>query len=165
LVIRNISVTSDDIQVVIENAGDISISTEFWVDVYIDPAPPPTTVNQIWSDLADEGIVWGVTATALPLAPGETLTLTVGDAYYVPEYSHVSWPLATGTQVYAQVDSWDSSTTYGSVRESHEVAGEPYNNIFGPVDAVADGATLPAEPMATALHSTSSSRRTRRKYQ
>jgi uncharacterized repeat protein (TIGR01451 family) len=165
LVIRNISITSDDIQVVIENAGDISVSTEFWVDVYIDPVPPPTTVNQIWSDLADEGIVWGVTATALPLAPGETLTLTVGDAYYVPEYSHVSWPLATGTQVYAQVDSWDSSTTYGSVRESHEVAGEPYNNIFGPVDAVADGATLPAEPMATALHSTSSSRRTRRKYQ
>jgi uncharacterized repeat protein (TIGR01451 family) len=165
LVIDNISITSDDIQVVIQNAGDVPVSTEFWVDVYIDPASAPTTVNQIWPDLADEGIVWGVTAAALPLAPGETITLTVGDAYYVAEYSDVSWPLATGTQVYAQVDSWDSSTTYGSVRESHEVTGAPYNNVFGPVEAAADGATLPAEPMATALHSTSSSRRTRRKYQ
>ena len=60
------------------NQGDAYVTDEFWVDVYINPDPAPTAVNQIWEDLADEGLVWGVTAGALPLAPGEAITLTVG---------------------------------------------------------------------------------------
>jgi len=44
------------------------------------PQPPPTRVNQTWDQLGDEGLVWGVTAAALPLAPGEAITLTVGNA-------------------------------------------------------------------------------------
>lgn len=86
------------------------------MDVYINPDPVPTAVNQIWHDgRCDRGIVWGVTAGALPLAPGDILTLTVGDAYYAPEYSEVSWPLPVGTPVWAQVDSANADTDYGAV--------------------------------------------------
>ncbi len=85
--------------------------------------------------LGDEGLVWGVTAAALPLAPGEEITLTVGDAYFWAEYSHVDWPLPPGTPVYAQVDSAGEGA-YGGVLEVHEIRGEPYNNIAGPVYAM-----------------------------
>jgi len=125
--------TSDAVQVVIENQGNAPVTDEFWVDVYINPDPAPTAVNQIWPNLADEGLVWGVTAAALPLAPGDVLTLTVGDAYYVPEYSQVSWPLAEGTPVYAQVDSASGDTTYGAVLENHEITGGAYNNVASTV--------------------------------
>jgi hypothetical protein len=72
--------------------------------------------------------VWGVTAD---LSPGEAITLTVGDEYYVPAYSQVTWPLSTGTPVYVQVDSADADAAYGAVMELHEILGRPYNNIAG----------------------------------
>ena len=133
LVVQSINVTASNVQVVIANQGNAPVSDDFWVDAYINPDPAPTAVNQIWNDLADEGLVWGVTAGALPLAPGDVLTLTVGDAYYVADYSLVTWPLAAGTPVYAQVDSAAVGTTYGAVLESHEIRGEAYNNVTGPV--------------------------------
>jgi hypothetical protein len=45
----------------------------------------------------------------------------------------VTWPLAAGTPVYAQVDAVNLATTYGAVLENHEIAGGAYNNIVGPV--------------------------------
>ena len=63
LVVANVIVTSDSVQVVIENQGDAPVlsTTPFWVDLYVNPHPIPTQVNQIWNDLCSEGIVWGVT--------------------------------------------------------------------------------------------------------
>jgi uncharacterized repeat protein (TIGR01451 family) len=75
--------------------------------------------------------------SALPLAPGDVLTLTVGDGYYVPEYSQVAWPLAEGTPVYAQVDSASADTTYGAVLENHEITDGTYNNISSTVSTAA----------------------------
>jgi hypothetical protein len=131
LVVRNLVVTSSDVRVVIENQGNTLVTDEFWVDVYVDPNPIPTGVNQIWPDFANQGFVWGVTEGALPsLVPGGVITLTVGDAYYLPEpWSRVSWPLPAGTPVYAQVDSANANTTYGAVLENHELSGGAYNNI------------------------------------
>ncbi|MFL7793244.1 MAG: choice-of-anchor Q domain-containing protein, partial [Anaerolineae bacterium] len=126
LVVNQIIATGDSIQVVVKNQGNVIVKESFWVDVYINPDPAPTQVNQLWSDVASEGLVWGVTAD---LEPGETLTLTVGGAYYQPQYSSISWPLAVGTEVYAQVDSYNIGTTYGRVLETHEILGEAYNNI------------------------------------
>jgi len=146
LVVTHVVATSNDVQVVIANQGNTPVTADFWVDAYINPDPVPTAVNQIWNDLADEGLVWGVTAGALPLAPGDVLTLTVGDAYYVADYSLVTWPLAAGTPVYAQVDSAAVGTTYGAVLESHEIRGEAYNNVAGPVYSSAAGSE--AEPPA-----------------
>jgi hypothetical protein len=78
-------------------------------------------------------MVWGISAPALPLGPGDTITLSVGNAYYWPEYSNFSGAIQAGSAVYAQVDSANVNTSYGGVLESHEIAGGPYNNISGPV--------------------------------
>jgi len=71
----------------------------------------------------------------------------VGDAYYSPLDSVVSFPLPNGTPLYAQVDSFNLSTTYGAVRETHEILGGIYNNIRASVVSVAAGADLPLPPM------------------
>ncbi len=114
-----------DIQLVIQNVGTAAVMTEFWVDVYINPRTPPTAVNQTWEMIGDEGLVWGVTADILPINPGESLTLTLESSTYKPDLSHVIWPLAANEPLYAQVDS-----VGGAVLEIHEIAGEPYNNIY-----------------------------------
>ena len=131
LVVDDILVTSDSLQVVISNVGNAPVlpTDEFWVDLYINPDPVPTGVDQTWGGLCDQGMVWGVEQSALPLESGGTITLTMGGKYYWEEYSIVSWPLAVGTVIYVQVDSADVMTTYGAVLERHEIAGDPYNNI------------------------------------
>lgn len=133
LVVESLEVTGNGVTLVLRNAGNGPVLEEFWIDVYVDPDPPPTGVNQLWNDLGAQGLVWGVALPALPLLPGESLTLSVGDAYFWPSYSYVEWPLEEGTAVYAQADSYNPTTTYGAVREVHEATGGPYNNIAGPV--------------------------------
>jgi hypothetical protein len=145
LVVERIIATPNNVQVVIANQGSATASDDFWVDVYLDPTPPPTHVNQVWSDLSAQGLVWGVTAD---LAPGETLTLTVGGDYYESMHSHVDWPLPAGTQVYAHVDSLNTETTYGGVLENHEIVGGAYNNIAGPVEST--GVSSGIEPPSVA---------------
>ncbi len=137
LVVERIVATPDNVQVVIRNIGDRPVTDEFWVDLYLDPESAPTGVNQTWSLLGEQGVVWGVTADALPaLTPGGRLTLTVGDAYYRAELSRIDRPLAEETQVWAQVDSANTATDYGAVQENHELLGGAYDNIRGPVDVV-----------------------------
>jgi hypothetical protein len=148
LVVERIAATRNSVQIAIRNQGDTPAQDAFWVDLYINPYSAPTHVNQIWPNLSSQGLVWGVTAV---LQAGEVLTLTVNDTYYAPGYSHVSWPLAVGTPVYAQVDSANTATTYGAVLESHEILGQTYNNILGSV--VAASTTGAPVPPATGSHS------------
>jgi len=136
LVVERLAATGGNVTLVLRNVGNSPVRDEFWVDVYLDPDPPPTAVNQPWTELCAEGLVWGVIPPALPLSPGEAVTLTVGDAYFWPSHSYVIWPIEEGTAVYAQADSYNMATTYGAVRELHEVTGAPYNNILGPVYAI-----------------------------
>jgi hypothetical protein len=51
-----------------------------------------------------QGLVWGVTADALPIVPGGVITLTVGDAHYCPSHSQASWLLAVGTIEHNECD-------------------------------------------------------------
>ncbi len=151
LVVEQIVVTSDSAQVVIKNQGNAPApsSSPFWIDLYVDPDPVPTGVNQTWDNLCDQGIVWGIDGGgALPLEPGEALTLTLGDAHYWPSLSNFPGSLPAGTPIYVQVDSANIHTTYGAVLESHEIYGGAYNNIGGPVlsRSSAVGAGLSAEP-------------------
>ncbi len=137
LVVDSISLTTDNVEIVIKNQGYAPVVHTFWVDLYIDPDPVPTGVNQTWEKLCDEGIVWGVLGLDgdLPLAPGDAITLTLNDAYYcVPgAVCNFSGSFREGSQIYVQVDSADERTDYGAVLETHEMAGEAYNNISGPV--------------------------------
>jgi hypothetical protein len=148
LIVERIIATRNNIQVVIKNQGNAAAVDDFWVEVYINPRTAPTRVNQLWSDLADQGLVWGITAD---MRPGDVLTLTVGDAYYVADYSQVTWPLAAGTPVYAQVDSADANTTYGAVLEIHEITGGVYNNIASTTStaSAAQAALAPAQAVST----------------
>ncbi len=140
LVVQSFAVASNDAQVVVRNQGNISITAEFWVDVYIDPSPAPSGVNQTWQDLADYGLAWKVTADALPnLGPSGVFTLTMGDDYYRPDWSQFPRDLPAGTPVYVQVDSYSASTNYGAVLEGHELTAGAYNNISGTVSTL--GAT------------------------
>ena len=135
LVVVRVVATSEDVQVLIRNQGDrpVQQSDAFWVDLYVDPDPAPTGVNQTWESLSAEGAVWGIPRSALPLPPGGEIALAIGDGYYWPSISNFSGSLPAGTPVYVQVDSAHAETTYGAVLERHEMAGGTYNNIAGPV--------------------------------
>jgi uncharacterized repeat protein (TIGR01451 family) len=130
LVVENITVTSEEIQVIIKNQGarSVDLGEAFWVDAYIDPDPAPNAVNQTWPMLSDQGVAWGVVTE---LAVGEVLTLTINDHHYRPAESRIVWPLTEDVQVYVQVDSAHANTSYGGVLETHEILGTSYNNISG----------------------------------
>lgn len=145
LIVDRISASGDSITVVVKNVGNaaVAVDEEFWVDVYIDPDPIPSEVNQRWETLGDEGLRWGVTAPALPLGPGDEIVLTIGDQYYWPSYSTFGGSLPAGTAVYAQVDSLNADADYGGVLEIHEgwwPYPGAYNNIEGTVAAVGSAA-------------------------
>ncbi|MFO7538175.1 MAG: Calx-beta domain-containing protein, partial [Chloroflexota bacterium] len=149
LVVHDLIVSSKGITVVIGNIGNTAVVTPFWVDVYINPDPAPTAVNQTWQLLAAEGLVWGVTAPALPLLPGQTMALTMDGPYYRPQLSLLTGEIEVGTAVYAQVDSASTYTSYGAVHELSEILGLPYNNIFGPLlttSASRPSPLLPRQP-------------------
>lgn len=138
LIIETIVTNENKLEITIKNQGPGPVLSghDFWVDVYINPKSPPTQVNETWKLLGDWGLVWGVVAPAVPLQPGDTVTLSINDPYFWPAYSNFPAPLPPGTAVYAQVDSANTTTTYGGVLENHEAVGGTYNNIFGPVYSV-----------------------------
>ena len=150
LVVERVFLTHDSVQVVIKNQGSGPVTAEkpFWVDLYVNPHPVPTMVNQTWDNLCGEGMVWGVTEAALPLEPGEELTLTMGDTYYHSDLSSFSGTFVAGVPVYVQVDSANAGTTCGAVLEGHEMVDGPYNNVAGPVypNGSMSGVVPEAEP-------------------
>jgi len=127
LTVSKIVATESYVELTIANVGNRSLLEPFWVDLYIDPEPAPTGVNQTWEALCGPGKGWAWKITGdngLPLLPGETFILVVDieDSPYI-------FPLVPGTQVYAQADSWNPYTTWGMVLERDEKLGLPYNNI------------------------------------
>lgn len=127
LVVREIHVFADgEIEVVIANVGDAPVQQEFWVDLYIDPEPVPTAVNQIWPDFSAAGLVWGVRDVST-LSPGGTLILSSLEAE--EQWSNYAGSVNSGTVVAVQVDSANAGSAFGAVLEGHEMWALPYNNI------------------------------------
>lgn len=133
LVVERIDTGDGSIQVVVRNQGSAAVTTPFWVDLYIAPVTPPTAVNQTWQTQGGQGVTWGVAGAALPILPGGTLTLSLGDAFYRPELSSIPAVLPPGTPLYAHVDSANTQSAYSGVLEDHEARGGAYNNILGPI--------------------------------
>lgn len=152
LIVDSIVISADRIVVTVRNIGQAPAVDAFWVDLYIAPVPPPVGVNQLWYDLGTQGIAWGVTASALPLAPGEHLVLTSQDGYLDADRTFFVLPIAPETPLYAGVDVWNPDTAYGTVLETHEAQGGVYNNLLGPVSA-----THRTEPLSIAAPSVESS--------
>lgn len=142
LIVESIAPTEGTLAVVIRNVGTAPVIDAFWVDLYLNPSAAPVAVNQIWPDLALQGAVWGVVGDALPLAPGDALTLRVGDPFYDPDRSALPDAIPAGAVLYAQVDSYNLETTVGAVLEGHEAQGLSYNNVLGPV-SLPQGVALP----------------------
>lgn len=155
LVVTDINASSTLIEVVIENQGTQDTSSGFWVDFYINPSPVPAHENEVWQDVAAQGIVWGVNV-AVPA--GESLTLRYSTAqgapnlFYSAANSSYNGNLPVGTPVYAQADSAHLGTTYGGVLETHEILGEPYNNVSSQYTAVAtiQASAIPAASQTAA---------------
>lgn len=131
LVVQAVTVTARALTVTVQNVGNLPVTSGFWVDAYLAPYAIPNAVNQLWPGYAPQGVAWGVPGS-VTLAPGQSLTLTLRDAYYSNTYSLFVNPLPAGALVYVQVDSFNPATTYGLVLETHEITSKPYNNIAGP---------------------------------
>jgi hypothetical protein len=127
LVVQRLTVTRNDIEVVIANQGSrpvAAVGNRFYVDVYINPGRRPTSADNWWDIRPPEpsGIKWRVTPPQLNgLVPGGTLVLNRSNMLAAP-YSRVTWPLSGGTAVYAQVDPY-----LNAVAETNES-----NNLLGP---------------------------------
>lgn len=130
LVITQLSLTPDKrtfaagepviITVVVENRGN-AVAPPFWVDLYINPASPPT-VNNLWNNLCTLSPCYGIAwAVENGLAPGERVTLTSTPASYAAPYTRWPGSFAAGTtDVYALADSWNPGVSTGAVLESDE---------------------------------------------
>ncbi len=131
LVVKEIVASPSNLEVTIKNVGTAPLlpSDSLWIDVYLAPTLPPSAVNQVWPDLGNSGLVWGIESEALRLPPGEELTLRLGDSYYFSDLSSFPNVIAVGSEIYAQVDSANVDTEYGAVLEGHEKREEPYNNV------------------------------------
>lgn len=149
LVVSAVDVSTDDLQVVLTNQGHAPSMGYFWVDAYINPTVPPTSVNQGWKTQGGEGLVWGVTVGIL--APGDSITLTLSSPYLDVTNSNFSGSIAPGSTVYVQVDSFNINTAHGSILESHEISGDAYNNIYQAA-TTKTAVFLPNLPQNTALH-------------
>ncbi|MBN1218524.1 MAG: hypothetical protein JXM69_06340, partial [Anaerolineae bacterium] len=125
LVVLDITAAGSESSVTLCNAGTQVTPDAFWVDMYFNPNPAPPPLNRTWQSITPYGADWGVTQS---LAPGESLTLTIGG----PHYAGGSSSFPAGAQVYAYVDSINYDTTYGNILESNE-----NNNVFGPVVSTA----------------------------
>jgi PKD repeat protein len=128
LVIESVSITADNATIVIKNTGDQAVADGFWVDLYINPTPPPTAANQTWDQLSDEGIVWGITQIA-SLVPGGTLTIDLNHSSLNAALTNFSGTFTNGMEIYVQVDSADIARQTGGVLEIHEITNGAYNNI------------------------------------
>jgi uncharacterized repeat protein (TIGR01451 family) len=121
------------LQVVVRNAGPDAVTTDFWVDLYLNPVSTPAP-NQPWQNLSQSGVggvsncpgdptcygrAWLVTTD---LAPGASVTLSTQAA---ADWRYDRWPAegvpyasSRHNPMVALVDSWGFA--YGAVSESNE---------------------------------------------
>ena len=132
LTIDSFQASGNMVTLTLRNAGNTALSDSFWVQISINPATPPTAVNQRWDTLgnslggAPQGALWGVVNPAVPILPNATLTLTLNDVYYYTgsPANNVPNPIPVGSTVYAQLDAINFLTNHGNILESNEA-----NNI------------------------------------
>jgi VCBS repeat-containing protein len=124
------------VTVTVTNTGTAPTGAGFWVDMYVNPASPPSGPNVRWDQICGidpcRGIAWYV---ARSLSPGESVTLTSLKGNYVDEASRWDGRLPGGARsLYVFVDSWNPTVAYGAVQERDET-----NNRFGRTDFTVSG--------------------------
>lgn len=111
------------VTLIITNLGQVDATSPFWVDMYFNPNPVPTSAGISWYDTCGlkpcYGLVWSVPT----LQPGQGVRLTSDSGNYNTEYSSWYGWLASGTtDIYAYLDSWGGSRDKpgGGVTEDNE---------------------------------------------
>lgn len=121
------------VQVTVRNIGTDTVTSDFWVDLYLNPVSMPAP-NQLWQNLSQSGEqgvskcledptcygrAWLVTTD---LAPGQAVVLATQTA---PDPRYSRWPTdgvpyvsSRHNPMVALVDSWGAS--YGAVYENNE---------------------------------------------
>jgi len=128
-----------EIRVTIENAGKSTVTSDFWVDLYIDPTGP-IAVNVLWNNVCRYGKAWYVRQD---LAPGQQLRLSTKDPDDPtnPGDRYSNWPGRFGSSgqhlLWAQVDSYGLPTA-GAVIEGNET-----NNLSGPITYISSASEAP----------------------
>lgn len=120
------------ITVVVQNVGRTAAGP-FWIDLYDNPAPPPTEANQPFDQLCSGapedcyGISWYIDGG---LGAGRSVILTSLEGY-LPDYSRWAGCFVDSGphDLYAFVDSWNDPVWYGAVLERNE----GLDNRYGPV--------------------------------
>jgi hypothetical protein len=147
--------------VTIQNTGTLPITSDFWVDLYLNPDtstghPVPPAINDRWDQYCPGGswdpgegcygAAWGVTTD---LAPGATLDLHTSQA----DEDYSDWPppnySSSHSPFYAQVDSWDPGFWYGAVYETDET-----NNIY--CQTIGSGSCLSMSAVSSGVPSSGS---------
>jgi predicted outer membrane repeat protein len=136
------------ISVTVTNQGNAPTTGAFWVDLYVNPARPPT-INTLWSDVCGispcVGVAWPVLTT---LAPGQSITLTTTRASYDQQRSFwLGWLPSGTTQIYALADSWNTSGNSGTIDEVDEA-----NNLARIGELTVTGTNPPYEPWPGLAH-------------
>ncbi|MEM8859319.1 MAG: Calx-beta domain-containing protein [Chloroflexota bacterium] len=133
LIVSGIEVRSGQVFLTIKNVGNEAVAGAFWVDLFVNPTVFPSQPNDTIESLGQPGIVWLVFDPGLPLQPGGTLELTVGDLFYDATETNFSGNISAGSTLVAHVDSANASTNYGAIQEGHERVGSSYNNIYSSI--------------------------------
>jgi hypothetical protein len=129
--------------VTIKNIGLAPVTSDFWVDVYLDPLMEPTGPNMV-----PDGYQYGSYGHAQwhvinrTLYKDQTMTLLLTDSGILDPYfawQNIAWPLPTTLKLWAQVDSYgrdanNNPVWYGKVLETHEIMRTAYDNIVGPIN-------------------------------
>ncbi|GEM_PF-2084225 len=135
LIVEDVNFGENHIAITIRNQGKLPVPAPegFWIDLYVNPSPAPTQVNQLWDPISPYGAAWGVDRDALPIPPNETYIIYLYDKFHKPAYTRLPAALRAGDVIYVQVDSYNGATNYGVVLEDHEISGIAYNNIYSVV--------------------------------
>ena len=131
----------DYVLVTVTNHGPAPVTSNFWVDLYLDPSAVPT-VGNLWTDLCLQGKAWFVRNPALD--PGDTIVLDSRqpDDPANPHLRFSAWPddLPVGAHaIYAQADSY--WLPWGMVLEANET-----NNVGSYSYVQAAGQSMPPTP-------------------
>jgi hypothetical protein len=157
LAVADISITPEGARVTIENVGNGPLlpGNDYYTDLYLCPVSPPTVVNQVWEDVGNAGLVWGIDTRGLTLPPGGQLILTNHDMHFDTSLSEYPAVIPAGCRVYVQVDSANTDTSFGAVLEADEVEAASYNNIDSIVLTVpvstATWATVPTNQISPVI--------------
>jgi hypothetical protein len=134
----------DYVEVEIINNGPAPVTSDFWVDLYLDPSRVPT-VGDLWNDLGSQGKAWIVRNPMIP--PGITMTLDTRDPDDPsdPLRPYSNWPdqlPSGGHALYAQADSyWRPSGMVIETDETNNVAMQTYT-----AGATQSGVPVPPSP-------------------